>query len=198
MNKSIVHLLLALVACAGMLLAGVTSASAQEMWFFEIQSSGKGVEADTDSNLPPHQGVYTERKHTVPKTTQYAMYLRDARQFLLAFYVESSATWNIIPVNAFETDISVLPSASETLLISGKSNGGPNIFVSAYGALQIKFKQKGAEVKRAQLKSHGMLYWQLFPKVPTGYIYWHGSLKMKGKKIDQADVPADVLTAFSL
>jgi hypothetical protein len=193
MNKSIVHLLLALVACAGMFLAGATSASAQEMWFFEIQSSGKGVEADTDSDLPPTSGVYTENKHTVPKTKQYGVYVRDDRVFSLAFYIESTGVWSLLTAPVFETGNSLLVFAENPWLISVDLIDSADINLYAYGALQIKYKQKGAEVKSAQLKSLGMLYFQFFPKDPTGNTYRHGGLKMKGKKIDQADVPPEVL-----
>lgn len=197
MQAKILSLLLTMIVAAGILLAGATTASAQTRWFFEIQASGKGVEADTDVNGPTPL-VYNEGKHTLDTFTLYAMYIRAGRTVVFAFYVENADIWSTAGLPAVETEKSVVPYPLSMTPVYIESPNGGSIPIYGHGTLQIQYKETNGVVKSARLKSLGMAYQEIFPKVPTGSTYRFGTLKMKGRKIAQSDVPPAVLTAFGL
>ena len=196
MKAKILSLLLAAIIGSGLLLAATTNAGMPEMWFFEIQASGKGVEAVTDVVGPP--AVYAESKHTLSPITLYALYIRGSRVLVFAAHIESSSTWapSLAP-SVIETGKSVFPIIMNAFPIYAEDVGtGATIYGS--GDIQIQFKEKDGVVKSAALKSLGMSYHAAFASSPSNSTYRFGTLKMKGKKIDQADVPPEVLAAFGM
>jgi len=70
--------------------------------------------------------------------------------------------------------------------------------IFAHGTFQIQFKEKNSAVSSARMKSIATAYTQSFTTTPAGEVQRFGALKMQGKMIDQADVPAAVLTALGL
>jgi hypothetical protein len=197
MKTKILCLLLAIVVYAGML-AAASHAGVPELWFFEIQARGKGVESVTEVVGPP--AVYTEIKHTLNLTKRlYAMYNRSSRVLFFALYSESLSTWiRGTEPSVIETGKSVFPIIVNMIPIYAEDVGTDDAPINASGAIQIQFKEKDGVVKSAKLKSLGMSYYQAFSPSPAQSTYRFGTLKMKGKKIDRADVPAAVLTAFSM
>jgi len=195
MKAAIVTVLMAIVVCAGMLVPGAAQAAPLEYVFFEIQASGKGVEADTDVN-GPDPIEFTENKHTLASVPLYAVYHRESRVIYFAYYVKGSSAWGSVGYPVLETEKSVLPVQIFMFPFYIDFINGSSVPIFASGTMQIQYKEKGGAVQSARLKSVGMGYEQHFSKPTTGSTYRGGALKIKGKKIDQADVPAEVLTVF--
>jgi hypothetical protein len=190
-----ISMLLVIVICAGILLAGPATAGAQQVCFFEMQASGKGVEVDSDQNLA-FNGL-AESRHTLDKTKLYAAYTRQTGSLIFLYYREETTDWGAsCPYAVQETDKSlVLLIETRTPVSSGLLHGHPApVFMQ--GVLMGKFKEKDDVVTKAQLKSLSALYFQEADKPVQGFTDRRGALKIKGKMIDESDVPDEVLAAL--
>jgi len=192
-------ILLAAIVGVGMLLAGNSQAApptpSGEMWFLEVQFSGKGYSADTDNDTSTNP-VYIEDKHKLETKTIYAMYERDDRRMSFAYYNESLSEWETANINnVYETESSVLFSTQNNTTIHIDSLEDE---VIAVGTMQIQYKKKEGEPAKAKLKSLGMGYKYYHEKEIEGEIDRIGALKMKGKTIPRSEVPLGVLIAFDV
>jgi hypothetical protein len=197
MRIPVKKILLALFVCFWMFGIRITTAEAQDYWFFEIQVQGKGIQAVSDGpNIPPYP-VFAESKHKLEKTTCYAMYDRNERRFVLAYESEFDASWHSHGDDARpETDKSVLPYLSGYIVYEETIGGNP-VRTYVNGGVLIKFKEKNGVVKNARLKSPAMSYWQRYNDGPFRTEIF-GKAKMKGKMIDVFSVPQAVLDEFGI
>jgi hypothetical protein len=175
---------------SAMLLDGMASradAVPAEYWYFEILASGKGVQADTDSNPPPYP-VYSELKDSFSNVLLYARYNRFSRVLTLAYYNEAAAQWVASPdIPAYETEKSVLAQCFPmNYPIYEDSNTS---ILWANGTIQIQVKEKNGIVENSKLKSLGMGYYKTLDHILAGDTQLMGALTLKGKQVDEADVP---------
>jgi hypothetical protein len=195
-------LLLAVIMGVGMFLVAPSQAAPPpepapgELWFLEVQFSGKGYAADTDNDTSTDP-VYIEDKHALDAQTIYLMYERDDRRLSFAYYNEDIQGWETSNINnsVYETEYSVLCSTPNNMTIHTDSLGNE---VHAAGIIRIQYKKKEGEPAKAKLKALGMSYTYVDEKEVEGQTVRAGVLKMKGKTIPQSEVPADVRTVFGL